>query len=88
MDPAQNLAALVMACSTTIIAGQKTVALSAVKFPKGFPRGELLSVNPINGLQNVAFDPVKVLAWVHREIMAANRASTVSHGESVERPRT
>ena len=34
------------------------------KWPKGWPRGELLSVNDIG--QNRSFDPVKVLAHVQK----------------------
>jgi hypothetical protein len=88
MGSAQNMADIVVCCSRAIVAGCPTVTLSSKKFPKGFPRGELLSVNPTTGVRNTAFDPVKVLAWVHKTNMAGWSASTVSHGESVERPRT
>ena len=53
-------------CTHALVAGLRTVTLSlpsGVKWPKGFPRGELLSINPA-GLRNYAVDPVKVLAWL------------------------
>jgi len=68
-----GLAALVMACATTILAGQPTVTISATgKRPAGFPRGELLSVGA-DGTRNYAACPVKVLAWIYaRTSKAAN----------------
>lgn len=36
------------------------------KPPKGFPRGELLSIGT-DGCRNVAYDPLKILTWVQRE---------------------
>lgn len=58
------LAKLVMTCAYAVLAGQQTVTISATgKKPKGFPRGELLSVGS-NGVRNYAHDPIKVLAWV------------------------
>lgn len=43
-----------------------SLTLSRGKKPKGFPRGELLSVCS-DGARNYAFDPLKVLAWASRE---------------------
>lgn len=69
-----GLAALVQLCAAAILAGQPTVTVSANgKPPKGFPRGELLSVGT-NGARNHAIDPVKLLAWVHSRTKA--RGST------------
>lgn len=60
-----GLTALVMQCAFAIIAGQRTVTVSATgERPAGFPRGELLSVGT-NGAKNYAICPVKALAWVH-----------------------
>lgn len=58
---------LVASCAGAVLGGT-TVTLSlpkGAKWPHGFPRGDLLSVNH-QGLRNVAFDPVKVLAWVQQ----------------------
>lgn len=60
-----NVPELVSACAGAVLAGT-TITLSLPKgarWPCKFPRGELLSVNH-EGTRNVAFDPVKVLAWV------------------------
>lgn len=43
-----------------------SLTLSKGEKPKGFPRGELLSVGS-DGSRNYAFDPLKVLAWAGRE---------------------
>ncbi len=60
-----GLTVLVLDCAAAILAGRPTVTVSARgKQPKGFPRGELLSVGT-NGARNCAIDPVKLLAWVH-----------------------
>jgi hypothetical protein len=62
-----NVPELVASCAGAVLAGT-TVTLSlpkGEKWPPGFPRGELLSVNA-EGLRNVAFDPVRVLAWVQQ----------------------
>lgn len=67
-----GLTALVMRCALAIIAGQRTVTISATgKRPEGFPRGELLSVGT-NGAQNYAVCPVKALAWVHARTACAS----------------
>lgn len=53
-----------------LLAGQNvTLGLPAgwVK-PKGWPRGELLSVNPHNHVRNYSHDPLRVLAWVQRAV--------------------
>lgn len=69
-----GLAALVQLCAVAILAGQPTVTVSAKgKHPKGFPRGELLSVGA-NGARNYATDPVKLLAWVHGRTTARRSA--------------
>lgn len=65
---------LVMSCAFAIIAGQKTVTVSATgKRPAGFPRGELLSVGT-NGSMNYAIDPIKVLAWVNSRRLKTHNA--------------
>lgn len=43
-----------------------TIAVTGVR-PKGFPRGELLSVGT-NGQKNYSVDPVKVIGWMRDEI--------------------
>lgn len=66
-----GLTALIMNCTYTILAGQRTVTISSKgKPPKGFPRGELLSVGA-NGAKNYAVDPIKVLTWARDRIQAA-----------------
>lgn len=60
-----GLTALVMRCAFAVLAGQKTVTITATgKRSAGFPRGELLSVGT-DGSHNYAVCPVKVLAWLH-----------------------
>lgn len=60
-----GLTALVMRCAFAVLAGEPTVTISATGgCPRGFPRGELLSVGT-NGAHNYACNPVKVLAWLH-----------------------
>lgn len=51
-------------CAVACLRGLRTitVSLSGAR-PKGFPRGELLSVGT-NGSHNYAIDPVKLLAWI------------------------
>lgn len=65
-----GLTALVMQCAFAVLAGQRTVTISATgKRPAGFPRGELLSVGT-NGAHNYAVCPVKAMAWCHSRIQA------------------
>lgn len=77
-----NVPELVAACAGAVLAGT-TVTLSlpagTLRWPQGFPRGELLSVNA-EGLRNVAFDPVKVLAWVQQ---ATRNARAIHQGFAV-----
>jgi hypothetical protein len=56
------------ACLTTHMAGldRMTLTLPAGEKYKGFPRGELLSVNPAGG-RNYSFDPLKVLIWLREK---------------------
>lgn len=64
------LTALVMQSAIAVLAGQPTVTISSTgKRPPGFPRGELLSVNP-SGAHNYAVNPIKVLAWIHSRTCA------------------
>lgn len=66
-----GLTALVMNCTFTILAGQRTLTVSTKgKPPKGFPRGELLSVGT-DGAKNYAVDPIKTLAWARKRILHA-----------------
>jgi len=61
---------LVMACAHAILAGQPTVTITvAGKRPRGFPRGELLSVGT-DGQHNYAVCPAKVLGWIHARFFA------------------
>ena len=59
---------LTAACIVAVMAGQDRMTLSEVKGkpPKGFPRGELLSVGT-NGARNRSVDPLKVLAWLREQ---------------------
>jgi hypothetical protein len=60
-----NIEQLCFDCARAVIAGTG-ITLSLPKgerWPAGFPRGELLSVN-LQGVRNVSFNPVRVLAWV------------------------
>lgn len=57
-----------------------SLTLSRGEKPKGFPRGELLSVAS-DGSRNYAFDPLKVLAWVGREVNKASHDRHLSAGE-------
>lgn len=53
-------------CIQAYLNRQATLTLTllpGVKRAPGFPRGELLSVNPQGG-RNYAFDPLKVMAWI------------------------
>lgn len=73
---------IAMSCVTAIVEGRATITISATgKSLKGFPRGELLSVGT-NGSRNIAVDPVKVLAWIHKGTMAreASRRATSKGG--------
>jgi len=60
-----NIEQLCFDCARAVIAG-RNITLSLPygdRWPAGFPRGELLSVNS-HGARNVSFNPVRVLAWV------------------------
>ena len=60
-----NIEQLCFDCARAVIGGTG-ITLSLPKgerWPAGFPRGELLSVN-LQGVRNVSFNPVRVLAWV------------------------
>ena len=53
-----------------IAAGQSRMTLTLPpkwKPPRGFPRGELLSVNAA-GERNVSLDAMRVLAWCERNL--------------------
>lgn len=43
---------------------------SGEKWPQGWPRGELLSVNDMG--KNYSFDPVKVLSFMHKLAKLSN----------------
>lgn len=71
---ASELAALAAQC---IAAGQSRVTLTLPKgwvSPKGFPRGELLSVNRA-GERNVSFVALRLMAWMEREIRQHQRSA-------------
>lgn len=68
--PEDTLVSIAMMCMMAVIEGRPTVSISATgKKLTGFPRGELLSVGT-NGARNIAVDPVKVMAWIHKGTMA------------------
>lgn len=73
-----GLVPMVLQCAGAVLAGSRSVTLSVTgRKPLGFPRGELLSVGT-NGSRNMAFDPIKVLAWVHART-SANPAMRHTH---------
>ncbi len=73
-----GLTALVMQCAFAVMAGQKTITISATgKRSAGFPRGELLSIGT-DGSHNYAVCPVKVMAWIHA------RASKPSNHQAMQ----
>lgn len=81
--PEDMLVSIAMMCMMAVIEGRPTVTISATgKKLTGFPRGELLSVGT-NGTRNIAVDPVKVLAWIHKGTMAreASRLTTPTQQE-------
>lgn len=77
-DPAGDgvaLTALAMSCTLAILSGQTRVTISTkTRPPKGFPRGDLLSVGT-NGSRNYAVCPVKVMAWIQRRTCSAGSQS-------------
>lgn len=60
-----NVQDLCFECARAVVEGRyMTLSLpEGGKWPAGFPRGELLSVN-MHGTKNASFNPVRVLAWV------------------------
>ncbi len=50
-------------CKNACVLGHDIHLTIDGKKPKGFPRGELLSIGS-DGSRNYAFDPLKVLAWI------------------------
>jgi len=59
-------------CIAAHLAGLDRITLTLPKGEKypGFPRGELLSVNPA-GDRNYSFDPLKILMWLREQQRAA-----------------
>lgn len=37
------------------------------KIPKGFPRGELITINPTTELRTYLFDSAKILKWCYTQ---------------------
>lgn len=69
---ADQIAGLAMSCALACASGQDTVTITTRGVrPKGFPRGELLSVGT-DGSRNYACNPVKVLAWLHSRAKGHN----------------
>ena len=61
-----NLSKLKGSCLGVILRNQWYVSLAVPKgvlLPRGFPRGELLSINA-EGIRNLRFDALRVLSWV------------------------
>jgi hypothetical protein len=74
-----NIEQLCFDCARALLAGTN-ITLSLPKgasWPKGFPRGELMSVHP-EGAHNVSFDPARVLTWLQRTVRAENAANWAS----------
>ena len=69
--PKLDIFELCFNCTKSIITGHGiTLGIAAgERWPKGFPRGELLSVGA-DGIRNVSFDPLRVLAWVQKQVKA------------------
>lgn len=67
----ETIKELCLDCALCIMAGSNiTLSLQpGAKWPAGFPRGELLSVNQA-GVTNASFDPLKVLGWVQKRTRA------------------
>jgi len=65
------------AAMLALLHGQRvTLSIPAAEsWPKGWPRGELLSVQP-HGVKNVSFDPLKVLGFFQRTILEERRAQS------------
>ena len=80
-----NVPELVSACAAAVLAGHPiTLTLpKGARWPHGWPRGELLSVN-VQGDRNVSFDAVRVLAWVQN----ATRSMRAIHGSFEVTPDT
>lgn len=76
MEAQDKLTMIGMLCVDAILTGQPTVTISVTggKRPKGFPRGELLSVGT-NGAHNYAINPVRLMKWVHDLKLAATPQS-------------
>ena len=66
-----NIEQLCFDCARAVIAGTNiTLSLPyGDRWLAGFPRGKLLSVNH-QGVRNVSFNPVRVLAWVQDQVKA------------------
>lgn len=65
-----NQSKLQDACTQALFAGLTVMHITINKedrFPKGFPRVELLSINPNTGDKNYAVDAFKLQIWLHKE---------------------
>ena len=64
MEPEKLAAAAV---SAILVGTDLTLTLpDKEKWPNGWPRGELLSVNPKTKMRNYSFNPLKVLAFMQK----------------------
>ncbi len=79
---ADQLTDLAMACALACVSGQPTVTVSTRgERPKGFPRGELLSVGT-DGAKNYACHPVEVMAWLHSRTTKGRNVEVAGSSES------
>lgn len=68
MNPNKLAAMCINACALGL--DRITITVTGAR-PKGFPRGELLSVST-NGHKNYSVDPVKVIGWMRDEARREN----------------
>jgi len=61
---------LINKCTLAILNGTRVYLThsKASKMPRSFPRGEIMCVNENQGTLTKLYDPIKVLAWLQKEI--------------------
>lgn len=69
-----NKAELIHRCTTAILEGTNVylTLITGCKLPRSFPRGELMCVNENEGSTTKLYDPIKILAWLQKEIKKDN----------------
>ena len=74
--------AVAYACAQACMDGRNVTISMRGKRPRGFPKGELLSIGT-NGEKNYSMNPVKVLSWIHA--LASVRPNVELSGHEVVR---